>query len=256
MEQLAELLQKGEQQEEIQQQEQQRQQQHCQQHEQQQQQLEENRQQRLTNGDLQLENGRQQQRLRELEEDNKRQRAASEQQQGRLRELEEDNRQLRVTIANQRRTSEAKQQQHCQATGVVRTAHGAEQQGAGMLGGDERVNRQSSLVPPTEEGEPQIPATETAGGSGGGISHTKAVTRPVGEALTAGDAGGSDDDCSGNDHNIHSLDVDANHDSVSQEVAENSCHESETHTDTGDACSAGSDASDSTYVCSDNGEHV
>ncbi|KAG5187513.1 hypothetical protein JKP88DRAFT_254047 [Tribonema minus] len=123
-----------------------------------------------------------------------------------------------------------------------------------MLGGGARGNRQSSLVPFSEEREPQAPATTTAGGSGGGICLTKAVTRPVGEALTAGDAGGSDGDCSGDDHSIHSLDVDANHDSVGQEVAENSSHESETNTDAGGACSAGSDASDSTYVCSDSGE--
>ncbi|KAG5182521.1 hypothetical protein JKP88DRAFT_318684 [Tribonema minus] len=176
MVQLAELLQKEEQQEQRQHQEQQCQQQQCQQHEQQQQHLlEENRQQRLTIGDLQLENGRQQQRLRQLEEDNQRQRAASKQQQGRLHELEEENRELRVTIANQRRASTGKQQQ-------------------------------------------------------------------------------CDGDCSVDDHSIHSLDVDAIIDSVSQEVAENSCHESETHTDAGAACSSGLDAGDSSDADSDYGE--
>ncbi|KAG5181561.1 hypothetical protein JKP88DRAFT_256073, partial [Tribonema minus] len=116
----------------------------------------------------------------------------------RLRELEELNKQQRAT--------EAQQQQQRQATDGVRTAHDVDtraQQGAGILGAGVRGYRQSSPL----------------------LSARKHKT--VRKALTARAAGG-DDDCSGDDYSIASLD-DATY-------------------------SAGSDASDSIWVDSDSGE--
>ncbi|KAG5177939.1 hypothetical protein JKP88DRAFT_281597 [Tribonema minus] len=75
---------------------------------------------------------------------------------------------------------------------------------------------------------------------------TGAVNGEGGEASTVGDAGGGDDDCSGDEYSIHSLDDDADDVySVSQEVAESSRHDSEANDGAGDACNGGLDASES-----------
>ncbi|KAG5178187.1 hypothetical protein JKP88DRAFT_248277 [Tribonema minus] len=193
--------------------------------------------------DLQRQNGQQQERLRQLQEVNKQQRVASEQQQGRLRELEEQNRQL--AIGNQQRATEAQQRQQRQVTNGVRTAHGVKfraPQHAGMLGGGVQGYRQISPLPSPAKRNPQPSTTATTSSSGGGDAHTAAVTGLVREALTAPGAGEGDDDCSGDDHNIHSLDDDAEaNSSVSQEEAQISCQESE---------------ADSTYIDSDSGERA
>ncbi|KAG5187509.1 hypothetical protein JKP88DRAFT_353709 [Tribonema minus] len=111
-----------------------------------------------------------------------------------------------------------------QVTDGMWTAHGSEtsaqqQQRAGMR-------------------EPH-PPMRTASGSGDSNAPAGAVNGGEGEAFTAGDADGGDDDCSGNDYSIHSLDVGADVVSASQEVDENSCHERKANDDAGGACSGG-----------------
>ncbi|KAG5181560.1 hypothetical protein JKP88DRAFT_354680 [Tribonema minus] len=187
--QLAELLRKHEQQEERQQQEQQRQQQQHQQDEQQQRHLMRRALQEIR---------QQQQKIQKLEDAHGVTVRHMQRQNERLRELEELNKQQRAT--------EAQQQQQRQATDGVRTAHDVDtraQQGAVILRGGIRGYRQSSPLP------------------------SMAKCKPVRKALTARAADGNDD-CSGDDDSIASLD-DATY-------------------------SAGSDASDSTWVDSDSGE--
>ncbi|KAG5179867.1 hypothetical protein JKP88DRAFT_241829 [Tribonema minus] len=103
---------------------------------------------------------------------------------------------------------------------------------------------------------PQPPSRAAASASGDSNARVGAVAEGEGEVLTAGDAVVGDDDYSGDEYSIHSLDVDADVDGVSQEVAENSCPKSETNTTGGGACSGGSDASYSTYINNNSGEYV
>eukprot|EP00611_Tribonema_gayanum_P020136 TRINITY_DN3617_c0_g1_i1.p1 TRINITY_DN3617_c0_g1~~TRINITY_DN3617_c0_g1_i1.p1 ORF type:complete len:287 (+),score=55.69 TRINITY_DN3617_c0_g1_i1:1-861(+) len=118
-----------------------------------------------------------------------------------------------------------------------------------------RTGSDTSLQQQREGIRAPQPPTLAVSGSGDSNARAGVVDGGGGEALTAGDAG-SNDDCSGDDYSIHSLDIDADVDSVSQEVADNNCHASETHTDAGGTCSADSGASDSTYICSDCGKRV
>ncbi|KAG5183921.1 hypothetical protein JKP88DRAFT_354512 [Tribonema minus] len=197
-------------------------------------------------------------RLCELQEEIAGQRLASEPQQGRLLELEEENRQQRVMIADQQRASKPKQHQQQQVTGAVRKALGpvtSAQQGARKRKGGVWGCTQSSLVLSTGACQSQTSMTATDSGSGGGSAQTKAVTRSVGEALTARDAGGGDGDCSGDDCSIYELEADEA--DISRGLMEGKSNDHEaSKNDADDGSSSGPDASDSTYVCSNNGEHA
>ncbi|KAG5187510.1 hypothetical protein JKP88DRAFT_353711 [Tribonema minus] len=90
-----------------------------------------------------------------------------------------------------------------------------------------------------------------ASGSGDSNAPIGAVNGGGGEAFTAGDAGGNDADCSGDEYSIRSMSVDSDVESISQEVDEDGCHARKANNDAGDACSCGLDAGDSRDAGSD-----
>ncbi|KAG5182520.1 hypothetical protein JKP88DRAFT_255909, partial [Tribonema minus] len=181
--------------------------------------------------------------------------------QARVRELEEENRQLRVTIASQQGAMEAEQQQHHVPTNsqgedtMQRQAAVAAMEPAARQATEgvwTAYDAETSLQQQRRAGlRAAQPPTRAASGSVGSNVPTEAVTGGGGEAFTAGDAGGDDTDCSGHEYSIHSMGVDSDVESISQDVAENGCRERKANNDAGDACSSGLDAGDSRDAGSD-----